>query len=95
MIDVRNFITIYFNFVNKSNIKLYSRYTSPGVVFAELSNKTIRDLLKRTVFERGDGKWIDILPTITKQFKSRAHSSTKLTLIQTSLKKNKGLVYNN
>ena len=33
--------------------------------------------------------------TITKQFNNRVHTSTKLTPIQTSLKKMKGFVYKN
>ena len=80
---------------NKNNIKLYSRNTSLAAVFAERFNRTIRDLLKRPVFEQGDGKWIDILPTITKQYNSRIHSSTKLTPIQASSKNNEGYVYKN
>ena len=58
-------------------------------------NRTIRDLLKRPVFEQGDAKWIDILPTITKQYNNRIHSSTKLTPILGGLKKNEGYVYKN
>ena len=84
---------IFQDFLNKNNIKLYSRNRSYGAVFAERFNKTIRDLLKRPVFEKGDGKWIDILPTITKQYNNKVHSSTKLTPIQASLKKNEGYVY--
>ena len=38
---------------------------------------------------------MDVLPTITKQYNIRIHSSTKLTPIQASLKKNEGFVYNN
>ena len=38
---------------------------------------------------------IDILPIITKQYNNRIHSSTKLTPIQASLKKNEGYVYKN
>ena len=64
-------------------------------VFAERFNRTIGDLLKKIVFERGDAKWIDILPTITKQYNIRIHSSTKLTPIQASLKENEGYVYKN
>ena len=79
---------IFQDFLNKINIKLYSRNTYLGAVFAERFNKTIRDLLKRPVFEKGDGNWIDLLPTITKQYNNRIHSSTKLTPIQASLKKN-------
>ena len=86
---------IFQDFLNKNNIKLYSRNSSYGAVFAERFNRTIRDLLKKIVFEQGDAKWIDILPTITKQYNNRIHSSTKLTPIHASLKKNEGYVYKN
>ena len=76
-------------------MKLYSRNSSYGAVFAERFNRTIRDLLKRPVFEKGDGNWIDVLPKITKQYNNRIHSSTKLTPIQASLKTNEGFVYKN
>ena len=83
------------DFLNKNNIKLYSRNTSYGAVFAERFNRTIKDLFKRPVFERGDGNWIDVLPKIIKQYNNRIHSTTKLTPIQASLKKNEGYVYKN
>ena len=86
---------IFQDFLNKNNIKLYSRNSSYGAVFAERFNRTIRDLLKKIVFEQGDAKWIDILSTITKQYNNKVQSSTKLTPIQASLKKNEGFVYKN
>ena len=86
---------IFRDFLNKNKIKLYSRNSSYGAVFAERFNRTIRDLLKKIVFGQGDAKWIDILPTTTKQYNNRMHSSTKLTPIQASLKKNEGYVYKN
>ena len=86
---------IFQDFLNKNDIKLYSRNTYLGAVFAERFNRTIRDLLKKIVFEQGDGNWIDILQTITKQYNNRIHSSTRLTPIQASLKKNEGYVYKN
>ena len=64
-----------------------------GAVFAERFNRTIRDLLKKIVSEQCDGKWIDVLPKITKQDNNRIHSLTKLTPIQASLEKNEGFVY--
>ena len=72
-----------------------SRNTDLRAVFAERFNRTIRDLLKRPVFEKRANNWHDILPTITKQHINRVHSSTKLTPIQASLKKNEGYVYKN
>ena len=84
---------LFQDFLNKNNINLYSRNSSYGAVFAERFNRTIGDLLKKPVFEKGDGNWIDILPTTTKQYNNRIHSSTKLTPTQASLKKNEGYVY--
>ena len=86
---------IFKDFLNKNNIKLYSRNTSYGAVFAERFNRTIRDLLKRPVFEKGESNWIDVLPTITKQYNNRIHSSTKLSPKDASLKKNEGFVFEN
>ena len=54
-----------------------------------------KDLLKRPVSEKGDGNWIDISPTITKQYNNRVHISTTLTPTQACLKENEGFVYNN
>ena len=83
------------DFLNKNNIKIHSRNSSYVAVFAERFNRTIRDLFKKIVFEQGDAKWIDLLPTITKQYNNKVHSPTKLTPIQGSLKKDGGYVYNN
>ena len=83
---------IFQEFLNKNNIKLYSRNSSYGAVFAERFNRTIRDLLKKIVFEQGDAKWIDVLPTITKQYNNRIHTSTKLSPKDASLIKNEGFV---
>ena len=44
------------------------------------------------VFVKEDGNWFDVLPTITKKYNNRIHSSTKLTPIRASLKKNGGYV---
>ena len=83
------------DFLIKNKIKIFSRSSSYGAVFAERINRTIRDLFKRPVFEKGDGIWIDVLPTITKRYNFRKHSLTKLTPIKASLKKNEGFVYKN
>ena len=86
----KEFYNIVFqNFVNNNDIKQYSRNTYPGAVFAERFNRTIKDLLKRPVSERRVANWVDVIPTITKQYKNRVHTSTKMTPIQASLKKRK------
>ena len=85
---------IFQDFLNKNYIKLYSRNSSYGAVFPKKFNRTIRDFLKKIVFEQGDAKWTDVLLTIKKHYKNRIHSSTKLTPIQASFKENEGYVYN-
>ena len=66
--DRRFLNKIFQHFLNKNNIKLYSRNSSYGAVFAERFIRTIRDLLKKIVSEHGDANWIDALSTITKQY---------------------------
>ena len=75
--------------------KNFSRNTSLGANFAETFNRTIRDLLNKPVFEKGDVNWNDSIPSITKHYSRRILSSTKSTTLQASLKKNEGYVYRN
>ena len=86
---------VFQDFLEKNNLKTFSRNSSYGAVLAERFNRTIKDILKKLVFEKRDGNWIDVLPIIRKQYNIRIHSSTKLKPIQASLKKNEGYVYNN
>ena len=86
---------VFQDFLNENNIRIDSRNTSLGAVLAERFNKTIRNLLKKPVFEKGDANWINHLPTKKKQNNNRIHSSTKLTPIQGSLEINEGFVYKN
>ena len=78
--------SVFQKFLNNKNNKQETSNTSLVAVFAECFNRTIKDLLKRPVFERGDSNWIDVLVTITKQYNGRVHTSNKLTPIQASLK---------
>ena len=86
---------IFQNFLKNNNLKHDSRNSSIGDVFAEKYTRTIRDLLKWPVFARGESNWLDVLPTITKFYKRRLHSLTKVTRIKDSSKKNERFVYKN
>ena len=83
------------NFLKNNNITPYSRNTYLGAVFAEKFNRTIRDLLRKPVFGKSESNCIDVLPTTTKRYSNRFHSSTKITPIEASLKQNEGYVYRN
>ena len=94
--DGKEFTNKMFTDLLKLNdIKRYSRYTSKGAVFAERFNRTIRDLLKKPVFEKGNAIRIDELSTITSKYNNKIHSSTKMTPIQASKKSNESEVYTN
>ena len=87
------YIKIFQNFLKIVNIKHSSGITSFRAVFEKRFNRTITDLLERPVFEKGESNWVNILPTITKQHNIPLHTSTKLTPIQASLKKNEVFAY--
>ena len=88
-------IKIFTECLNNHNIKRYSRCTDKGAVFAERFNRTIRDLLKKPVFEKGNADWLSELSSVTKKYNNKIHHSTKMTPIQASKKSNEKIVYNN
>ena len=67
--DGKEFVNKIFNeFLKLNDIKRYSRYTNRGAVFAKRFNKTIRNLLKKPVFENGNANWVDELPKVIKKY---------------------------
>ena len=51
--DGKDFLNkLFTNLSNDSNVKRYSRYTSLRAVLVELFNRTINDVLKKTVFQK-------------------------------------------
>ena len=80
--------SIFQNFLKSKNIHHYSRYTDKGPSIAERVIRTIRNLLKKPVFEKGRADWISELPPVIKKYKNTIHHSIKMTPNQAS-KKNK------
>ena len=94
--DVKEYVNKIFNeFLNNKNIKRYSRNTALGAVFAERFKRTIRNLLKKPVFEKRNADWISELPSVIKQYNNTIHHSTKMKPIDASKKSNEKLVYSN
>ena len=94
--DGKEYVNKIFNeFLNNHNIKRYSRYTDKGAVFAERFNRTIRNFLKKPVFEKGNADWLSELPSAIKQYNNTIHHSIKMTPIQASKKSNGKEVYSN
>ena len=94
--DGKEYVNKIFNeFLNTNKIKRYSRYTDKGDVFAERFNRTIRNLLKKPVFEKGRADWLSELQSVVKQYNNTIHHSTKMTPNQASKKVNEKEVFSN
>ena len=87
--------SIFKNFLRSKNIQHYSRFTDKGPSIAERVLRTERNLLKKTVFEKGNADWLSKLPSVIKKYNNAIHSSTKMTLNEASEKSNEKEVYSN
>ena len=86
--DGMEYVDESFNeFLKNNSIKRYSRYSDEGAVFAERFNRTIRDLLKKPVFLKRNADWLSELTSVVRKSNKTIHSSTKMTPIQASKKK--------
>ena len=86
---------IFKKYLKQNNIYHYSRFTDKGPSIAERFNSTIRDLLKKPVFEKGNANWLDKLPLVIKKYNNNIHHSTKMTPIDASKRKIEEEIYNN
>ena len=77
------------------NIQHYSRFTDTGPSIAERVIRTVRNLLKKPVFEKGKADWLSELPSVIKQYNNTIHHSTKMTPDQASKKVNEKEVFSN
>ena len=87
--------SIFQNFLKSKNIQHYSRFTDKGPSIAERVIRTVRNLLKKPVFEKGNANWLSELASVIKQYKNTIHHSTKMKPIDASKKSNEKLVYSN
>ena len=87
--------SIFQNFLRTKNIQHYSRFTDKGPSIAARVIKTVRNLLKKPVFEKGNADCLSELSSVIKQYNNTIHHSTKKTPIQASKKSNEKLVYSN
>ena len=72
----------------------YSCYTNKGAVFAERFNRTIRNLLRKPGFEKGNANWVGEYRSVIKKYSNTIHHSTKMTSMDASKNKNEDEIYN-
>ena len=87
--------SIFQNFLKSKNFQHYSRFTDKGPSIAERVIRTVRNLLKKPVFEKEKADWLSELPSVIKQYNNTIHHSIKMTPVQASKKANEKLVYSN
>ena len=81
--------------MRSKNIQHYSRFTDKAFSIAESGIRTIRNLLKKPVFEKGRADWNSELPSVIKQYNIIFHCSIKVTPNRASKKPNERKVYSN
>ena len=87
--------SIFQNFLKIKNLQHYSRFTDKGPSIAERVIRTVRNLLKKPVFEKGNADWISELPSFIKKYNNTIHHSTKMTPTQASKNSNERIVFDN
>ena len=87
--------SIFQDFLKSKNIHHYSRFTDKGPSIAERVIRTVRNLLKKPVFEKGKADWLSELPSVINQYNNTVHHSTKMKPIDASKKSNGKIVYSN
>ena len=71
----------------------YSRSTDKGASIAETQMRTVRDLIKKPVFEKGKADWLSELRSIIKKYNFTIHQSIKKKPIDASKKVNEKIVF--
>ena len=87
--------SIFQNFLKSKNVHHYSRFADNGPPIAERVIRTIRILLKKRVFEKGNADWLSELSSVTKKHNISIHHSIKISPTQASGESNGKEVFSN
>ena len=83
------------NLLKLNNIHHYSRYTDKGRSFAERIFRTIRNLIKKPVFEKRNAGWLSEITSIITKYSNTYQNLIKMTPNQASKKENeKNVLFN-
>ena len=80
--------SVFQNYLKVKNIHHCFRFTDKVPSTVERVIRTIRILLKKTVFEKGNAHRLSQLPSVIKKYNNTIQSSTKMNPIQASKKSN-------
>ena len=87
--------SIFQNILKGKTIHQYSRFPDKVSSIAERVIRTIRNLLKKPVVEKGNADCVSELPSVIKQYNNTIGYSIKMTPIRTFKKVNEKKIYCN
>ena len=87
--------SIFQNFLRGKNILPYGTFNDKGSNIAERLVRTIRSLLKKPIFLKGNADWLSELPSVINLYNNTIHSTMKLKPIDASRKSEEKIVFNN
>ena len=86
---------VFQNFLKSKKSHHYSTFTDKCPSITERVIRSVRNLLKKPVFQKGNADWLSELPSVIKKDNNVIHHRIKMTPLEASLKKNEILVYSN
>ena len=93
---VKWYNSFFQNFLKCQNIQKFSRFTEKGPsIVHERVIRTIRNLIKKPVFEKRNADWLLELPYVNKKKNNSVQHSIKTTPVQASNKIKEKEVYSN
>ena len=87
--------SVFQSLLKNKIIHHYSRFTDKSPSIAERVIKTVRNLMKKAVFEKRKADWLSELSSVVKKYNNTIHHSIKMKPINASKKSNEKIVYNN
>ena len=89
------YISVFQNFLKSKNIHHYSTFTDKGPSITERVIRSVRNLLKKPLFQKRNADCLSELPSVIKKDNIAFHHSNKMTPLEAYLKKNEKIVYSN
>ena len=78
--------------LKENSITRYSTYSEHKFCIIERYNRTLKTKMFKRFSALNTRKWLDILPTLLTQYNATKHSTTKMTPVEASQKKNEALL---
>ena len=69
----------FLNFLKEQNIHIYSTNSDLKAVFVERFNRTLLDLIKKSMYIEGKACWLNHLDAAMEKYINRVHGTTKMT----------------